>query len=129
MTPAAALYHFFSTAVEGWEAYPETSVPSKAAGYDTDAAFPYMTYSIPTSAFNAGEVSASVNLWHRTRSESVMNDAADALYDAIGRGGVRISFDGGFVWLKRGSPFAQAIAETDPKIKRRYVNLTAEWMR
>jgi hypothetical protein len=36
--------------------------------------------------------------------------------------------DGGAVWIKRGSPFAQRIKNTsDDMIKRRYINLSAEF--
>lgn len=132
MTAAAALYKFFSSAVsvDGafWDAYPEDAVPSKAAGYDHDAAFPYLTYSLATSSLDAGEVSLSVNLWHKTQSEKRMNAAASALSDAIGRGGVTIPCDGGTLWLKRGTPFAQAMPDEDVTIKRRYINVVCEYL-
>lgn len=127
MTPAAALHAFFSAAIDGWSAYPETSVPSKAAGYDTDAAFPYMTYSAAFDPDEAREVSVSVNLWDNTLSEKRMNDAVMTLSRAIGRGGVRIACDGGAIWLKRGIPFAQSLQDEDPHIKRRYINFIVEY--
>ena len=135
MTPAAALYQFFANAIPGWSAYAETAVPSKAAGDAYDATFPYLTYSLPTSSLNFGEVSISVNLWDKKRgtaqgtaTEATMNDAANALSAAIGRGGVTLPCDGGFIWLKRGTPFAQALPDEDITIKRRYVNITAEYL-
>lgn len=132
MTPAAALYQFFASAIPGWSAYSETAVPSQAAGDAYDAAFPYLTYSLPTSSFDFGEVSIAVNLWHKAANnqkipETVMNDAANALSAAIGRGGVTLPCDGGFIWLKRGTPFAQAMQDEDTTIKRRYINITAEF--
>ncbi len=127
MTHAAALYQFFNAAIDGWSAYPETSVPSKAAGYSEDAAFPYLTYSAAFDPDEAREVSLPVNLWDNTLSEKRMNDAVLQLSHAIGRGGVRIPCDGGAIWLKRGTPFAQALQDEDPRIKRRYINLTAEY--
>lgn len=133
MTPAAALYQFFANAIPGWGAYAETSVPSKAAGDAYDATFPYITYSLPTSSFGFGEVSMSVNLWHKAAQgrkipETTMNDAAATLSDAIGRGGATLPCDGGYIWLKRGTPFAQAMPDEDVTIKRRYVNITAEYL-
>lgn len=139
MTPAAALYQFFASAIPGWSAYAETAVPSKAAGDAYDATFPYLTYSLPTSSFNFGEVSVSVNLWDKKRgakqdgtqagtaTEATMNAAAAALSDAIGRGGVTLPCDGGYIWLKRGTPFSQAMADEDVTIKRRYINIVAEY--
>ena len=40
-----------------------------------------------------------------------------------------IPCDGGYIWLKRGSPFCQSLKyEDDNSIKRRYINLTAEYL-
>ena len=37
--------------------------------------------------------------------------------------------DGGVLWLKRGTPFAQSMGdETDDLIKRKYLNITAEFL-
>lgn len=139
MTAAAALLDFFSRAIPGWSAYVETGVPSKAAGDAYDATFPYLTYSFPTSSFNFGEVSISVNLWDKKRgasqggsqtgtaTEATMNAAAATLSAAIGRGGVTLPCDGGYIWLKRGAPFSQAMPDEDVTIKRRYINVIAEY--
>lgn len=136
-TPAAALYNFFSSAIPGWGAYAETAVPSKAAGDGADAAFPYLTYSLSTSSFDAGEVAIAVNLWGKKRvekpdgqsgeTEQTMNAAAAALSAAIGRGGVTLPCQGGMLWLKRGTPFAQSMPDDNVTIKRRRVNLVAEF--
>ena len=49
--------------------------------------------------------------------------------DALGIGGVTLPVDGGLIWLKRGSPFCQALADdTDKNLKRRYINVTAEFL-
>lgn len=50
---------------------------------------------------------------------------ARELAEAIGLGGKLIPCDGGAIWLRRGSPWCQNIAdESDENIKRRYVNVT-----
>ena len=128
MTKSAALYAFFNNAIPGFSAYLETAVPSRAAGDDHDAALPYLTYTNPISTFDAGEVPVTVNLWARSTGEKTLNDAVETLSGAIGRGGITLSCDGGYIWLKRGSPFAQSIQDPDPKIKRRYINITAEYL-
>ena len=47
----------------------------------------------------------------------------------ISRGGKIIPCDGGAIWLKRGQPFAQNMGdESDDLIKRKYLNITAEYM-
>ena len=140
MTPAAALLKFFGNAIVNhkatdtdaenvryWDAYPETAVPSIVAGYGHDAAFPYLTYNAPFDPDCERNVSISVNLWDYTLSEKTMNDAVSELSDAIGAGGKQILCDGGCIWLRRGTPFAQPITENDPKLKRRYINLTAAY--
>lgn len=141
MTPAAALLDFFSNAIinhdeteaeEGtvkqhWDAYPETSVPSKAAGHSYDASFPYLTYNAPFDPDYERNVSIAVNLWDYTLSEKTMNDAVSELSNAIGNGGEQILCDGGCIWLRRGTPFSQAIPDNDPKLKHRYINITAAY--
>lgn len=37
--------------------------------------------------------------------------------------------DGGYIWLKRGTPWCQPmIDQADSNIKRRYINITAEYL-
>ena len=120
MTKAAALHQFFSSF--GMTAYTATSVPE-------DAIFPYLTYELITSAFEAGEVGLTVNLWFYTESEAIPNAKAEELSRAIGLGGKILPCDGGYIWLKRGSPWCQSLTdETSPTIKRRYINVTAEYL-
>lgn len=120
MTKAAALYQFFSGF--GMPAYASTSVPE-------DAVLPYLTYELITSAWEGGEVGLTVNLWFYTTSEAVPNAKAQELSEAIGLGGKILRCDGGAIWLKRGSPWCQSLSdETSPNIKRRYINVTAEYL-
>lgn len=120
MTKAAALYQFFSSF--GMPAYTSTSVPDGVT-------FPYLTYELITSAFKAGEVGLTVNLWFYTTSEAIPNAKAEELSEAIGMGGKILKCDGGYIWLKRGSPWCQSLSdETSPTIKRRYINVTAEYL-
>lgn len=120
MTKAAALHQFFSSF--DMTAYTATSVPE-------DAVFPYLTYELITSAWEGGEVGLTVNLWFYTTSEAVPNAKAEELSEAIGMGGKILRCDGGYIWLKRGSPWCQSLAdETSPTIKRRYINVTAEYL-
>lgn len=103
-------------------AYPTSNVPG-------DVTFPYLTYELITGAFDSGEIGLTVNLWYYTESEAVPNAKAQEIADMIGYGGTVISCDGGYIWLKRGSPWCQNIAEEDePNIKRRYINITAEYL-
>ena len=119
MTKGAALQAFFSRFMD---AYAASAVPD-------DATLPYLTYELITSAWDGGEVGLTVNMWFRTTSEKEPNAAVDKLSNAIGLGGVQIPCDDGVIWLKRGSPWAQSLTdETDKTIKRRYINVTAEYL-
>ena len=119
MTKGAALQAFFGGIMT---AYAASAVPD-------DATLPYLTYDLITSAWGSGEVGLTVNMWFRTTSEKEPNAAVDKLSKAIGIGGVQLPCDDGIIWLKRGSPWAQSLTdETDKTIKRRYINVTAEYI-
>ena len=119
MTKDKALQAFFESF--GLSAYTASGVPR-------DTEFPWLTYEYSTSAFDEGETSITVNLWYHTESEAVPNAKAQEISNAIGQGGRTIRCDGGFIWLKRGSPFCQSLAdEADRNIKRRYISITAEY--
>ena len=120
MSKASALYSWFSGF--GITAYEESNVKSNPT-------FPYLTYTYATGDFDSVEVPIVVNLWYRTESNVTIDAKAEQIYDAIGRGGVMIPVSNGAIWLKRGSPFSQAIAEpSDANIRRRYINITAEFL-
>lgn len=104
------------------DAYPAANVPN-------DVTFPYLTYELITGAIDSGEIGLTVNLWYYTESEAVPNAKAQEISDAIGRGGAVLACDGGYIWVKRGSPWCQNIAdETDRNIKGRYLNITVEYL-
>ena len=118
MTKGAAFQAFFESIMPS---YAETSVPD-------DAAFPYLTYQLALNAWDSGETALAINMWFRTTSEAIPNAKAQELSDAIGYSGITIPCDGGFIWLKRGSPWCQSMRdESDPMIKRRYINVIAEY--
>ena len=119
MTKNKALYAWFN---EFMPFYRSSAVPD-------DVVMPYGTYEYIESAFDAGEVGLTVNLFFRTESEAVPDEKAQELSKKIGYGGVTIPCDEGYIWLKRGSPFCQSLTyENDPAIKRRYINITAEYL-
>lgn len=119
MTKGAALYSFFSGF--GLDAYAANSVPD-------DVTFDYLTYTPVFDAWGGNPVSLTVNLWFYTTSEAKVNAKVEEISAAIGPGGVTLPCDNGFIWLKRGSPFAQPVADANTGVKRRYLNVTAEYM-
>lgn len=122
MTKAAAIYQFFSSF--GLPAYEENSV------YDMDEApnFPYLTYELNTDSFSDAFTSLSCSLWYRTSSWVQANSKVEEISKAIGIGGIMIKCDGGYIWIKRGSPFAQSMGDdSDDMIKRKYINISADF--
>ena len=119
MTKAAAIYQFWSGF--GLTAYEENTVP-------TDATFPYITYQLVTDSFYS-EVPVTASLWYRSESWTGINSKTEEISQKISRGGKIVACDGGAIWLKRGQPFAQNMGdESDDLIKRKYINITAEYI-
>ncbi len=119
MTKDKALHAWLSQFLS---AYPASNVPD-------DAEFPRLTYDFVNGAWDSGEIGLTVNLWYYTEGEAVPNAKAQEIADAIGMGGVIVPYDGGAIWIKRGSPWCQNIAdESDKNIKRRYINITVEYL-
>ena len=119
MTKAAAIYNFWNSF--NILAYEENSVP-------TDATFPYITYQLVTDSLDK-DVQMSASIWYRGSSWVEANAKAEKISQTIGRGGVFLNCDGGKIWLKRGVPFAQNMGdESDNLIKRKYLNITAEFL-
>lgn len=119
MTKAAAIYKFWNNF--GLTAYEENSVPDEAA-------FPYITYQLVTDSFDR-EIPLSASIWYRSESWTGINAKTEEISQKISRGGKIISCDGGAIWLKRGQPFAQSMGdESDDLIKRKYLNITAEFV-
>ena len=119
MTKQEALYSFFSSF--GIDAHEETNV-------DQSATMPYLTYTYADDDFWGDQASIVVNLWYQTESNAAINAMVDTIATAVGSGGKSIACDEGAIWIKKGSPFAQSLADDDPAIRRRYINLTAEFL-
>lgn len=118
MTKAAAIYEFWGTFLT---AYEENSVPE-------DAKFPYITYQLVTDSLG-NDIQLATSIWYRGSSWVEANAKAEEISRKIGRGGVFLNCDGGKIWIKRGTPFAQNMGdESDNLIKRKYLNITAEFL-
>jgi hypothetical protein len=119
MTKEQALHQFFNQF--GITGYRNTSVPD-------DVIFPFLTYDTPISSFEEDPVSITLNLYFYTDSEADPDAKAEQIRQAIGMGGVLLNCDGGAIWLKWGAPWCQSLVdETNRNIKRRYINITAEY--
>ena len=119
MTKEQALYSFWSSFKIS--AYEENSVP-------TGADFPYITYQIVTDSFG-GSIAMSASVWYRSTSLVNISNKTEEISTAIGRGGKLLMYDGGAIWLKRGTPFVTTMGDnSDDKITRNLLNITAEYI-
>ena len=119
MTKDEAIYSFYS----GFSlpAYDENTVPEGSA-------LPYITYSVSTDSIG-NMVILSASLWYRSTSWGAIQDKADEIAAAIGYGGKIIKIDNGYLWLTKGSPFAQRMSEPSDKMVRRIIiNINAEFL-
>lgn len=122
MTKTAALHAFYSSF--GLEAYEENAVPTGDDAPD----LPYLTYNVSTDSIGT-DVALTVSLWYRGTSWVQANAKAEEISRAIGMGGTVLPCDGGTIWIRRGTPFAQSMGDdSDDMIKRKYINITAEFL-
>lgn len=122
MTKNGALYDFLASFE--LPAYDENSV------YDLEGAppFPYITFQSVTDSFG-NTVTINVSLWYRAGSWADCNAKTEAISQAIGYGGKMIPYDGGSIWMKRGTPFAQNMGDpSDDQIKRKLLTLNLEYL-
>ena len=121
-TKAATIYEFWNNFE--MPACEENSVPT---GEDAPK-FPYITYQLVTDSLG-NEVAMTASLWYRGTSWVEANAKTEEISQRIGRKGAVLDCNGGKVWIKRGTPFAQNMGdESDNLIKRIYLNITAEYL-
>lgn len=95
---------------------------------DEDAKMPWLTYSWAESGRPFEAVNITVNIWHKTESEKICDDKADAFKQYIAENDI-IVYDGGAIMVTPGTPFCQSLNdETDSTLKRRYINLELEYL-
>lgn len=121
MDKAQALQGFWSGF--GLSAYDENSVPD-------DASMPYITYNVATDSIER-VLPLSGSLWYKSTSWAEISQKADEIAEVIAAsGGYYIAkIDGGYLWIVKGTPFAQRMREeSDSNIRRIYINITAEYL-
>lgn len=118
MTKAAAIQAFWASF--GLTAFEENAVPA-------DAEFPYITYELVTDAFG-GTAVMSASVWYRSTSWVEANAKAEEIGEAIGFAGKIIHADDGYIWIQRGTPFAQSMGDPeDDMIRRKVLSITAAY--
>lgn len=107
-----------------WEqflrAYDENTVPDGAV-------LPRITYSYSRAEFGP-VVPLSASIWDRSYRWEGVETVAEEIYETLGLGGIILEYDDGKLWLRRGTPFSQRMAEADDAIRRIYINIEAEFL-
>lgn len=117
-----ALQSFWSSF--GLKSYDESTVPTG----ENAPQFPYLTYNVVVDSIG-NPVALTASLWYRSSSWKDVTEKSEEIAQNIGYGGKLVHFDGGAIWIKRGSPFAQRMADdSDDVIRRIYMNIEAEFL-
>lgn len=106
----------------GWKAWEENTVPDNALATEGHC----ITYTAGTNEFGR-PMMLSASLWERSMSWAGTVNKASLIEATIGLGGTVIPFDGGKLWIKRGSPFSQRMGDTDNTVRRVYINVEVEY--
>ena len=103
----------------GLTAYDENTVPPGAS-------LPYITYAASTADFDES-VYMTASVWYRSNSWAEVSQKAEEISYQIG-GGYGVEYDGGRLWVTKGSPFAQRMIEdSDAEIRRIVLQVNAEF--
>lgn len=111
-----AIQRFWSSF--GIPAYDEFSVPE-------DAELPYITYNAAVGDFEQ-PVSLTASVWYRSTSWAAISRKADEIGASIVPCKI-LRVDGGYVYVCKGSPFAQRMSDDDDSIRRMYINMQVEF--
>lgn len=120
MDKAQALQTFWESF--GIPAYEQTTVPESAK-------MPYITYSVSTDSLD-NVVNMSASVWYHSTSWKDISEKTEQIARYIvGMNPPSIKFDGGRLYIAKGNPFAQRMADpNDDMIRRMYLNIQAEYL-
>lgn len=118
MDKAQTIQAFWSSF--GWPAYDEGTVPD-------DATYPRITYNVVEDELDR-PVSMYASLWDRGTSWYNVSVKSSQIADALNKmHPPAIQFDGGRVYITKGTPFAQRMVDEDDMVRRIYLNITTEY--
>lgn len=100
-------------------AYDENTVPP-------DAQMPYITYSAVTAGFE-DVIPIAGYIWYRSTSWQEASQKADDIAAVIAPYRLVPLGDKQYLFLAKGSPFAQRMPDEDDSVRRIYINLLAEY--
>lgn len=103
----------------GISAYDESTVSAKTV-------FPYITFNFASGDYTNTQ-NLSVSLWDRSTSWKRISELSRMIEDKI-INMVAIPTDDGFIYISKGSPFAQRMADTDDSIRRIVLNVEVQFI-
>lgn len=117
MNKAQAIQQFWESF--GLPAYEESTVPDNAV-------MPYITYSMASDSIGH-PIAMTGSIWDKTYSWANISQIADAISSVLVQ--VKsVPLDVGFIYITRGTPFAQRMVDEDDTVRRIYVNLMVEYL-
>lgn len=115
-----ALNHFWNSF--GIPAYESTTVPE-----GTNLGDFYITYEATTDSLGR-PVPMSASIWKKnTMSWEEISQKAEEISDALVQVKV-IPMRVGYLYITRGTPFAQRMSDEDESVRRIYINIMAEYL-
>lgn len=119
MDKAQAIHQFWNAFT--WDAYDEFSVPEGST-------YPYITYNVSTDSIGR-PIPLTASLWDRGSSWERVTKKAQEISDYIGYGHQVEEIDDGYMYIVRGSTFAQRMNDpNDGQVKRIYLNIMVEFL-
>lgn len=117
MNKAQAIQTFWESF--GVPAYEESTVPDNAV-------MPYITYSMVEDSIDH-PIPMTGSVWDKTYSWTRVSQIVDNISNELIQ--VKsIPLDVGFVYITRGTAFAQRMVDEDDTIRRIYINLMVEYL-
>jgi hypothetical protein len=127
MDKAQALNSFWNSF--GLPAFDEQTVPDEIPdGLPADTWEHYITYETITDSIG-NSVPLTASLWYRSTAWDAITQKAEEISCYIGQGGALIHYEDGALWIVRGTPFANRMADPASDTTRRILlNITAEFL-
>lgn len=118
MNKIQALHSFWNSF--GLKAYDETDVPDNAE-------LPYITYESMFDDFKS-TLYLSASLWYYGTGMTEISTKMLDIESQIGKGGKIVKYNNGAFWIRKGSPFAYRMQDTNDMIRRVILNVIIEFI-
>ncbi len=119
MDKGQALNNFWNSF--GWTAYDEYTTPE-------DIPDAHITYEYASDGLDVN-LPLHATIWDRSSSWSSVTQKAEEIAHAISTSSPIALDTGGYMWIKKGEPFAQRIEdETDDMARGMYINIIVEYL-